>query len=164
MRYDIVISGPVGISGTIARSREAVPKLYERYSRTYIDRAMDAGKQLPVPQTLKDIRRYEIGAGGIYAALWEAAKETGCGLRVKLYDIPVRQDIIEICNTLDIDPYTLESEGTYLIFAPDGLSTVDELKAAGFTDAALAGYTTDDKKRLIIYGDVERFLTPPERG
>jgi len=164
VRYDIVISGAVGVSGTIAFAREGVPQLYERYSRTYIDRAMDAAKQMLMPPALKDIRLYEIGAGGIYAALWKAAKEAGCGLRVKLYDIPVRQDIIEICNTLDKDPYTLESKGQYLIFTPDGLSTVDELKAAGYTDAALAGYTTDDKKRLIIYGDVERFLTPPERG
>lgn len=164
MIYDIVVSGPVGLTGMLALVQNSRAALDERYSPRYIDKAIKAAEEISVLPQLKAELIYEIRDGGIYAALWETAKELHCGLRVSLYDIPLRQDTIEICNTLDADPYTLDSKGQYLIYVQNGLSAVEELKASGFKDAALAGHSTGDKKRLIIYGDVERFLTPPERG
>lgn len=164
MIFDIVVSGPVGLNGMLVPAQNSRTLLDERYSPRYIDKALKAAEETNALPQLKAELIHEIRHGGIYAALWNTAQELHCGLRVSLYDIPLRQDTIEICNTLDADPYTLDSKGQYLIYVHNGLSTVEELRAAGFKDAALIGHTTQDKKRLIIYGDVERFLTPPERG
>ena len=165
MTYDILVSGCIALSGAQELARQHMDMLLERYSESYIRKALERKDQGLKPPALKGVKNIRpIAEGGIYAALWESAKELDCGLRVQLYDIPVFQDTIEICNTLDADPYTLVSKGQFLIYAENGLSTLEELKAAGFADAELIGHTSQDKKRLIIYGEVERFLTPPERG
>ena len=164
MISDILVSGCIALKGAQALALQHKDELVRRYGEAYIDKAIarkDTEIGIPADKGIRLIR--QIAEGGINAALWQSAKELGCGLRVSLYDIPVYQDTIEICNTLDADPYTMDSDGQYIIYAENGLSTVEELKAAGFKDAALIGHTTQDKKRLIIYGGVERFLTPPER-
>ena len=165
MIYDVLVSGCIGLKGAQALAMQHKEELVSRYGAAYTDKAVtrkDPAIGIPGNKGIRLVR--PIAEGGICAALWESAKELGCGLRVSLYDIPIYQDTIEICNTLDADPYTMDSDGQYIIYAENGLSVVEELKAAGFKDAALVGHTTHDKKRLIIYGEVERFLTPPERG
>ena len=165
MTYDILVSGCIASGGARKLAKQHMQKLLERYSESYIRKALERKDPEPVLPALKGIKSIRpIAEGGIYAALWESAKELDCGLRVQLYDIPVFQDTIEICNTLDADPYTIGSVGQFLIYAENGLSALEELRAAGYTDAQLIGHTSQDKKRLIIYGEVERFLTPPERG
>ena len=165
MIYDIVISGPVGNAGAKKLAEDNMEILLARYSRRYIEKALKRDISRKDISGLKNAGTVcELGEGGINAALWEMSVQQRCGLRVMLYDIPLDQDIVEICNTLDTDPYTLDSAGQYLCLTESGLSLVEELKAAGYPEAALIGHTSSDNKKLIIYGDVERFLTPPERG
>ncbi len=165
MIYDIVISGPVGNAGVKKLAEDNMEILLARYSRRYIEKAV---KRDNSPKDISGLKNagyaYELGKGGINSVLWEISVEHRCGLRVMLYDIPLDQDIVEICNTLDVDPYTLDSAGQYLFVTQSGLSLKEELKEAGYPEAALIGHTSSDNKKLIIYGDVERFLTPPERG
>ena len=56
--------------------------------------------------------------GGILSGLWKMAEASGVGMDVDLRRIPIRQETIEVCERLDVDPYKLESEGTVLL-APD---------------------------------------------
>ncbi|MBP5609400.1 MAG: hypothetical protein J6X66_14175 [Lachnospiraceae bacterium] len=160
MTYDLVVSGCIAASSAGLLAREYREELLKRYAPAYIDRAINRQSTvLKCPGINDAVLVREIGEGGINAALWETAEELKCGLRIELYDIPVFQDTIEICNTLDKDPYILDSKGVYLIYTECGMSAVRRLRAEGFEDAAVIGHTSSDKKRLIIYGEVERFLT-----
>ena len=105
----------------------------------------------------------EIAEGGIEAALWELAKEHNLGLRAELRDIPIRQETVEVFNTLDLDPYRLASYGSWLCFADNGAEVLSELRRQGYTEATVIGYTTKDNKRLLYYSGVERYILPPER-
>ena len=95
--------------------------------------------------------------------MWEAAEELKVGLRVELREVPIRQETVEVFNELDMDPYILDSYGSWLLFVNDGAAVLAELRSQGFSDAALIGYTTKDRKRVMIYSGVERFLLPPKR-
>ena len=160
MIYDLVVSGCIAAASAALMAKECREELLKRYAPAYIDKAEKrTADKLKLPTINGAVLVRELGEGGINAALWDTAEELKCGLRIWLYDIPVFQDTIEICNTLDKDPYILDSKGVYLIYAECGLAAVSELKTAGFKDAALIGHTSSDKKRLIIYGEVERFLT-----
>ncbi len=160
MTYDLVVSGCIAAASAALMAKEYREELLKRYAPAYIDRAINRPLDFPeLPVTAGTVLFRELGEGGINAALWDTAEELKCGLRIGLYDIPVFQDTIEICNTLDKDPYIMDSKGIYLIYTECGQAAVSELKAKGFKDAALIGYTSSDKKRLIIYGEVERFLT-----
>ena len=143
----VVITGDIAVRGTVRLINENREELKKAFSNSFMRRAT-AIREEELPQTEEGISFIEIGEGGINEALWELAEREKTGLRIFLDDIPVKQETIEICNLLDIDPYTLASYGTALCFVPEG-------KDIGGTDV---GYTVNDKKRLLKYGDVERYL------
>lgn len=64
--------------------------------------------------------------GGILSGLWKMAEASGVGLDVDLRRIPIRQETIEVCERLDVDPYKLESEGTVLLGTGQGDALVRE--------------------------------------
>jgi len=93
-----------------------------------------------------------IRCGGLLAALWELAEAADTGLNVELTRIPVRQDIIEVCECLDVMPYQLYSGG-WLWFA-------EGEPAAGGT---LIGFTNASRDRTLTGYGGRRFLNrPPE--
>ena len=53
--------------------------------------------------------------GGILSGLWKMAEASGVGMDVDLRRIPIRQETIEVCERLDVDPYKLEAKGSVLI-------------------------------------------------
>ncbi|MCR5251913.1 MAG: hypothetical protein K6E50_15065 [Lachnospiraceae bacterium] len=149
---DIVIAYPVALAGTAALLETERERLKERFSESWLD-----GTAKLLKEELGRIPEEERCSTGIYEALWDRAEQEGCGLRVQLLDIPILQECVEICNELDADPYRLDCAG--LIFCENGLRRCEELKRAGCRHAAAVGYTTDERKRLLYYDDVERFLT-----
>lgn len=93
----------------------------------------------------------EISEGGIYRALWEAAEELGCGMKISNPAIPIRQEVIEILELFEESPYECSSRGSWLVV------TEDEIP---FTRI---GTTAENKARVLEDGDRLRYLTPPER-
>ncbi|MCR5118905.1 MAG: hypothetical protein K6B44_04715 [Lachnospiraceae bacterium] len=143
----VVITGDIAVRGTIKLLEENREELKKVFSNSFMRRAA-AVREEELPRIEEGISFTEIGEGGITEALWELAEREKTGLRIMLDAIPVKQETIEICNQLDKDPYTLASYGTALCFVPEG-------KQVGGTDV---GYTINDKKRLLLYGDTVRFL------
>ena len=158
---DVVCTSPIGIPGTLRILERERERLLQRYTRSYLQKAEQRMKE----GSSEYAAGYECvehdGAGGIYAMLWRLAEKAGTGLRVDLKSIPVLQETIEICNTLDIDPYCMESSGA-LYLSGDGQKLCGELHRKGFPCAAVIGRTSADRKRLVLYDDTERFLTRPK--
>ncbi|MBR3003747.1 MAG: hypothetical protein IKH67_01600 [Lachnospiraceae bacterium] len=145
----------IGISGTIGYSKAAElleenrDFLERRFPGFFIEQFIIAKSQ-PNNYSMKNIK--EIGEGGIFRALWELCEEAECGCEVRIRDIPMMQEVIEIMECFDENPYEAVSGGAFLTMA-------DELPE-GFV---LIGETNSSKDRVVVDGESRRFLTPPSR-
>ena len=98
--------------------------------------------------------------GGILSGLWKMAEASGVGMDVDLRRIPIRQETIEVCERLDVDPYKLETKGSVLIGTAQGDVLVRELEAHGI-HAAVIGYADSGNDRLLHSGEITRYLERP---
>lgn len=97
---------------------------------------------------------------GIFAALWELSVGSRCGLNIDLRAIPVRQETIEFCEIMGINPYEAASAGCMLVVTPHPEKLLEAFSAAGIP-AAVIGYLTADNDKKIINGDEVRYLDKP---
>lgn len=105
---------------------------------------------------------YELSDEGVFGGLWDMAEFSSCGLKVKLSDIPIRQETVEIANILDENPYQLPSKGSVLMAVKNGEAVCEKLCEKG-VEAFLIGRFTDSKDRLIIGSEGVRYLEPSTR-
>ena len=98
--------------------------------------------------------------GGILAALWDMAERYQAGLAVYLRRIPIRQETVEICEALDLNPYELLSGGCALFAADNGNDVLFQLEEAGICGAVI-GKVTGGRDRLILNGEVRSYLNRP---
>lgn len=105
--------------------------------------------------------------GGIFGALWKACSGLKCGCEVDVKKIPVRQEVVEISELFDENPYEADSSGSLLIIGK--LVSCEPRSAEEYEAQARnirftkIGETTNKKDRVVINGGSRRFLTPPER-
>ena len=115
---DIVITGHIGIGGAIQAVRERREILRQTLPEALLETAEGFGRDLerrtlPLEQTDRMTVR-EVKEGGIFTALWDLAREDGVGLTVYLKNIPVRQETIEICEVLDLNPMSCYPAAAFL--------------------------------------------------
>ena len=163
---DVVVTKWIGLEGTSIIVNEKKEELQKRFSSSFLETAKGFSEYLSVVEDAKIAASVGVSAmhdvteGGIFGALWEVAEASGCGLDISLYDIPIRQETVEICEEFRINPYMLISSGSMLITAPNGLDVVRALKASGI-NAAVIGKVTGGNDRIIRNGDGTRYLEPP---
>lgn len=164
---DIVITKWIGLGGTWLLARYAHEKLRQRLSEHFLLQAEQFGEMLCVAQEAtiglhNAVCMHDASNGGIFGALWELAQQADTGLEVDLRRIPVRQETIEICEQLQLNPYQLNAAGSLLIISEEGHHLVNELKRAGIP-AVVAGCTTPGNDRVLLNEDERRFLEPPKQ-
>ena len=98
-----------------------------------------------------------IGEGGLWAALWKLGEAAGTGLTVEASAIPIRQEVVEICEFLGQDPYGLPSSGAVFLRDPQAVLEAREAVNGqpGFT---VIGQTTKAAARIVRVGDRVRYL------
>lgn len=164
---DIVMTGFIALEGTARLAKEQWEKLSCTLPEELLEEAADFLKYMKrVPEAAVAIRHgatamLTVKDGGIMTALWELAGYYGRGIRVKLRDIPVKQETIEICEVLEVNPYHLLSGGCALLTADNGYRFCEELREMGF-DTAVIGRTMPDLDKAIINGDSVGFLNRPQ--
>ena len=99
----------------------------------------------------------DVSEHGLFGALYEAAELIGKGVSVNLKDIPVKQEIIELCNFLDINPYEMKSSGMLLMVTDDKDGLLKAFEEAGINAAAI-GSVSDNNDKVVINGEEKRFL------
>lgn len=104
----------------------------------------------------------ELSDMGIFGGLWQFLEKSGNGAEIVLDKIPVRQEIIEICEQLDVNPYTHPSQGSWLIRSDKAYELSDYLNMKGIP-ASIIGSENNTKDRVIINQDEVRYLTPISR-
>jgi len=104
----------------------------------------------------------ELSELGIFGGLWEFEEIHGHGLNIDLSKISILQEVIEVCEYMNVNPYTYPSNGAWLIRSDKAYELKDYLERNGIS-AAVIGYETDNNDRVVTNDDETRFLTPPDR-
>ena len=182
---DIVMVGSVGtaMGANLARNNEA--KLREIYSASFVERCLQLSESDGVKQIYKELFElrlsksetkkeknnkkiisppniglaYRIGLTGTFSALWEIGYYYNKGLTVDIPSIPVKQEIIEVCEEFNQDPYTGDGRGAFLIVCNNGSNMVEYCTSRGCL-AAVVGSINNTKDKIAVYGDEMRYLEP----
>ena len=76
--------------------------------------------------------------------------------------ISVRQEIIEICELLNVNPYELESMGCLLMTSDNDCDIINILKSCNI-EAQVIGKVIKGSQRILHNKDEERFLDLPKQ-
>ena len=166
----LIMTGYAGSKGTCELITEKRTELEERFSRSFLRSAeklciLDSDKTDPETAINNGASGvFGVGTDGIFAALWEFAAEAELGLEVDIKSIPIRQETIEITDYLDINPYEISSEGSLLLAAgrEEGRVLSGFFHEMGI-NADVIGEFTGGNERVLLNGELKRFLTPVSR-
>lgn len=100
------------------------------------------------------------GDGGILAALWDLSAAAGCGFEADLRKIPLRQEVIEICELLDRNPYRLNAKGCLLMTAGNGEQAAAALGGMGIR-CSVVGWMDRTKGKKLHSGEILTYLDFP---
>ncbi len=170
---DIVMTKWTGLYGGAILAGERRDELRTRYSDSYIDIAegyMEYTSLLPEGTVINRIiedgqinlyAAHDVSGGGVFGALWQILSACNVGAEIPVNMIPVKQEIIEVCEYFSINPYMMNGQGSMLLITDDGESVVCRMAEAGI-NAVILGQTMTGKKRVVTIGDEERYLVAPK--
>ena len=153
---DIVAAGYAGEAGAACIAREKFNEMLRRFRKDYAEHLCEES-DMPEPEPCCFV---PAGEGGILAALYRAAKERKCGLRIALRMIPVRQDTIELCELYGLNPYRLFSRCA-VYFCGNGERLAEQLREKGIP-AARIGRLTGGLDKVITDKTETEYLNRPE--
>lgn len=165
---DIVMTGHIALAGTAVLAKCKKEELAKSLPVHFIEGAQELLKYINEVPEAAVARQHGVTAmqivteGGIFAALWAFADELDTGIQVKLKDIPVKQETIEVCEVFDVNPYQLLSGGAVLMAADNGNDVVWAMEELGIK-AAVIGKITSGNDRVVLNGDGCRYLTKPQK-
>ena len=164
---ELVITKWVALEGTAMLAKEKFEELTGKYPVPFIDDArsfkkfMDVREEMAIALKAGISQAHDLSNGGVFAGLWEMAQKAGCGLKVDLKKIPLRQETVEICEFFEINPYQLLSGGALLFATDSGERLVADLEEHGIP-AAIVGTLEDSNDKIIVNFDETRFLELPQ--
>jgi len=100
---------------------------------------------------------------GVWGGLYELAKASGVGMRIRKEDIILKEEVEKICSFYGMDPYSSISEGTLILTckedkAQDILNALEKKKIS----ATLVGEVIEEKFGIVLEeGSQERALDHP---
>ena len=156
----ILVTKSIGLEGTYLILKEKKDEIEARFGKSFTEifdvtsddfsiiEEAKAATSINV-KALKDVSEH-----GIFGALWELADIAGCGLRADVKAIPARQEVIEICNFYDINPYELKSSGMLLIVCDNPEETMEKLNEKGIECALIGEFTNDNNKIVTNKEDI----------
>lgn len=160
---DLVVVGVIAIEGTEILIKKEKERLLEYFSDGFLWNTVRTLEKRRVSERSQETfkeeihARYELGTGGVLSGLWKMTEASGTGLRADLRAIPVRQETIEICERLDVNPYKLLSEGAVLLGCADGEKVAQECLRQQLP-VAVIGRAVEGNDRLLYSGELTRYL------
>ncbi len=163
---NIIMTGSVGMAGArilIDLKREEIG---EKYTTDLIEKAysaFDGCESTDIEKCLEILDMTAVkalGEGGVWGGLWDISESMKMGLSVEGSKIPVCQEIIEICEMFGINPYILNSTGSFLLVsknAEEDIRILEENKIK----AVIIGEMTENNNKIIRNRNMTRFLDKP---
>lgn len=164
---DILLTKWAGMGGTIVLSKKEQKRLEKRLPSYIVENGIALEKQLSVlPESriameTGALGMHDVSRGGIFSALWELAEKGNVGIEVDLKKIPIRQETIEICEILGVNPYELYGAGAMLMVSDKGNQLLHELEKQQIP-AAIIGKITEENGKVILNGEETRYLDRPK--
>lgn len=163
---ELVLVKWLGVEGMLRIADEKGDELRQRFAPVFIRQIQSwrkelfAGKELEIARRMGAVSIRQIAEGGIFAALWDLAKETDCGLDLDMKRMSVLQETIEVCEQYRLNPYQLTSAGSFLMAAADGKVLADAL-CENQLQASIIGRLTAGNDKIIHNGEDVRYLDRP---
>lgn len=163
---DIVLTKWIGMEGMLRILGEKEEELKTRFSAGFLKKIGSYKANVFARGEILEAKKQgaymirQVGDGGIFAALWNLAKEAECGVEVDLKKIPVLQETIEVCEFFRLNPYQLASAGTMLMLAEDGEKLAESLNEHGIA-AVMIGKLMDNNDKILKNGEEVRYIDRP---
>jgi len=165
---DLIMTKWIAMEGACLAAKAKEAELVKIFPKQLVDNAKKLEKLIDTgPESQAAVRFgaadiQPLSEGGIFTALWILAERMGTGLEVEIRKIPVKQEVIEICEYFDLNPYYMLSGGSLLIAAANGLELMSRL-AHEEIPATLIGRTTSGNDRILLNGEHVRYLDRPQK-
>ena len=123
---DIVMTKWTGLYGGAILAKTRKDELVTRYPESYIDIAASYMKHTSLIPELNVIKRvylmrrtsiyaaHDVSNGGVFGALWQLLSACNVGAQIPVKNIPMKQEIIEVCEYFNINPYMMNGQGSLL--------------------------------------------------
>ena len=162
---DLVVAGYAGLAGTVKLAEAAKEELSRWFSDEYMEEIADAAPLCPVsPEFWRSCGAAEwepAGEGGILTAIWNLTGAYETGVEFYLRQIPMRQETVEVCERLELNPYRLYSQGCVLLTADNGGQLVRTLAEKNIP-AQVIGRVNKGIAREMIVQEGRGFLERPQ--
>lgn len=162
---DLVVAGYAGLAGTVKLAEAAKEELSRWFSDEYMEEIADAAPFCPVsPEFWRSCGAAEwepAGEGGILTAIWNLTGAYETGVEFYLRQIPMRQETVEVCERLELNPYRLYSRGCVLLTADNGGQLV-RILAEKHIPAQVIGRVNKGIAREMIVQEGRGFLERPQ--
>ena len=162
---DLVVAGYAGLAGTVKLAEAAKEELSRWFSDEYMEEIADAAPLCPVsPEFWRSCGAAEwepAGEGGILTAIWNLTGAYETGVEFYLRQIPMRQETVEVCERLELNPYRLYSLGCVLLTADNGGQLV-RILAENHIPAQVIGRVNKGIAREMIVQEGRGFLERPQ--
>lgn len=164
----IALTKWIGIEGAYLLSQYRNKELEARFPGQMLDIVKKGGDWLSVSDEAVIAAQngvpymHNLSNGGILNGLWELASRGNVGVKADFKKIPVRQEVIEVCELFDLNPYQLLSGGSLLMTIPPGYDIVGMLQEQGIP-VSIIGETTDNHDKILMNEDEIRYLDVPGR-
>lgn len=163
--YHIVMAGYAGVEGTLELYRERGEELAARLPGHFCKASEELWQCLDVSKAVQIGREHgaaammTYGDGGIFRGLWDLGEWLRLGMELELPEILLRQQTIEACEYMDINPYQMRGGGCVLMVTD---RTEELLEALWQQDipAADIGVLTKNPAKVLRNGEEERYLEP----
>ncbi len=163
---DLVVAGFAGLAGTVLLTRMQRKRLESWFSDEYLELILSHEKvawsgNLEYWKTFGATECEPAGEGGILTALWNLSGAYETGIEFSLRQIPVKQETIEVCERLELNPYRLYSKGCCLLVADNGGQMVKALAGEGIF-AQVIGKVNRGIAREILSAEGHGYLDRPQ--
>lgn len=164
---DIIMTKWAGVAGTSILAGKEQEKLENRLPSYIVENGKNLKHDISVlPESRVAMSvgvqgMHDISRGGVFSALWELAERGNIGIEVDLKKIPMRQETIEICEVLGVNPYELYGAGSLLMVSDKGNEIIHELEKLEIS-ATIIGKTTEENGKVLLNGEEVRFLDRPK--
>lgn len=170
---DVIMTKWTGMYGGAILSKVKREELLTRYSSSYIDSCgayMEYTSLMPELSVIKNMPEkmrneiyaaHDVSNGGVFGALWQILSACNIGAEIPVKNIPVKQEIIEVCEYFNINPYMMNGQGSLLLIVKNGEEFSEFMNEHGVKTSLLAK-TVKGKKRVVLVGEEERFLVAPK--
>ena len=164
---DLAVAGYAGLAGTLALAEARSQELSLFFSDEYMEKIAGCRTLILEKRDAAFWRGLgaseweHAGEGGILTAIWNLSGAYETGVEFSLRKIPLRQETVEVCERLELNPYRLYSEGCYLLAADNGGQLVEKLAGEGIF-AQVIGRVKDGIAREMIVQDGRGFLERPQ--